>query len=298
MSALRARYINLLKRSISGRLHEPRTGPGAISLTQAKGLLQEANQIFKPYLAASGHTVESFLLGDSPLAIASFPEQLCVSLNGMHCNQTADTMSNSASIDNLHYCVEQVIANEVPGDLIETGIWKGGLTVLMRGILKAHDVTDRLVWAADSFEGLPKPDPRHTLADAIWYHLFEPLDGLRISYEFVQGVFEKYDLLDDQVRFLRGWFADTLPAAPIDRLALMRLDGDWYDSTRLALEVLYPKLSPGGFIIIDDYGLPFGCRRAVDEYREAFSIREPIQWANSQVAFWQRSLSVDSSANN
>lgn len=281
-------YIDLLKKCLSGQIHDPRRGPGIISQTQSATLLREANDIFKSYLAPSGDTVESFLGARSAPALASFPEELCLSLNGMHRDLTADSMSDLSSIDNLQYCVEQVLHNEVAGDLIETGIWKGGLPVLMRGILKAYGVTDRIVWAADSFEGLPKPDPRENLRDAIWFHLFGPLDGLKISYEFVRGVFQKYDLLDDQVRFLQGWFADTLPGAPIEKLAVMRLDGDWYESTKLALDVLYPKLSPGGFVIIDDYGLPFGCRRAVDEYREEYGIEERILWVNQQVVFWQK----------
>ena len=95
-------------------------------------------------------------------------------------------------------------------------------------------------------------------------------------------------LLDAQVCFLPGWFRDTLPKAPIERLALMRLDGDWYESTRDALENLYPKLSPGGFAIIDDYGIPIGCRRAVDEYRQRHAIQEPLTWVNGATVYWRR----------
>jgi len=197
-------------------------------------------------------------------------------------------MSDLWSIENLQFCVEKVIMNNVPGDLIETGIWKGGLPVLMRGILKAYGITDRVVWAADSFEGLPKPDPEKNLEDAIWFHLFGPLDRLEIPLEYAEGVFRKYNLLDNQVKFIKGWFSDTLPHAPIEKLAVMRLDGDWYESTSISLNALYPKLSQGGFVIIDDYGLPLGCRRAVDEYRAAHNINEPIQWVNHQVIFWQK----------
>jgi hypothetical protein len=112
--------------------------------------------------------------------------------------------------------------------------------------------------------------------------------GLRVSLTEVRANFQRFGLLDEQVNFLAGWFRDTLPAAPVERLALLRLDGDWYDSTRDCLRFLYPKLSAGGYIIIDDYGLPLGCRRAVDEYRRAKRIREPLQWVNMQTVFWQR----------
>jgi len=251
-------------------------------------LLREANEIFKPYLAPLGHTVESFLDVTSTVKMGSCAENLCLTLNGMHRDITPDTMSHFSALENLQFCVEEVIRNNVPGDLIETGVWKGGLPVFMRGILKAYDVVDRVVWAADSYEGLPKADPERSLEDAIWFHLFSPLERLKIPVEFVLNVFQKYGLLDDQVRLLKGVFSLTLPVAPIEKLAVMRLDGDWYKSTMDSLKNLYPKLAPGGFAIIDDYGLPFGCRRAVDEYRSAYQINEPIQWINHQAVFWRK----------
>jgi hypothetical protein len=217
------------------------------------------------------------------------PPSLAEFLNGMHKDRTPDTMSDISSLENLQACVEDVIRKGVPGDLIETGVWKGGLPILMRGVLKAHRVTNRVVWAADSFEGLPEADPRQHLDDAISYLLSEPLDRLRIPLEFVKATFAKYGLLDEQVVFLKGWFSETLPSAPIRKLAVMRLDGDWYDSTREALTHLYPKLSIGGYVIIDDYGMPFGCRKAVDEFRESLRIRDPLQAINRQAVFWQKS---------
>lgn len=281
-------YLDLLKQCLLGRIHDPRGGPDPVSHADCAALLDSANAAFAPWLAPAGHSVESLLLAGSSVAPADFTEPLRQSLNGMHRERTPDTMSDRASLDHLQECVEQVIDLGIPGDLIETGIWKGGLPVLMRAILKERGIDDRIVWAADSFEGLPRPDPATNLKDAIWHHLFTPLDSLAIPFDFVQDVFRKYDVLDDGVRFLRGWFADTLPGAPISQLALMRLDGDWYESTRQSLEALYPKLAPGGFVIVDDYGLPFGCRRAVDEYRAARGITAPIRWVNAQVAFWRK----------
>lgn len=288
MPLLTSPYLDLLKQCLTGRIHDPQRGPEPVSRTDCAALLASANAIFAPWLAPGGDSVESLLVAGTALAPADFAEQLRQSLNGMHRDRTPDTMSDRASLDHLQLCVEQVIDQGIPGDLIETGIWKGGLPVLMRAILKERGIDDRIVWAADSFEGLPQPDPDANLKDAIWHHLFAPLDHLAIPFDFVQDVFRKYGLLDDGVRFLRGWFADTLPKAPISQLALMRLDGDWYDSTRQALAALYPKLAPGGFVIIDDYGLPFGCRRAVDEYRAAYGIAAPMRWVNAQVACWRK----------
>jgi O-methyltransferase len=105
----------------------------------------------------------------------------------------------------------------------------------------------------------------------------------------VQANFARYGLLDGQVRFLPGWFRDTLPCAPIEHLALMRLDGDLYESTIIALESLYPKLSPGGFVIIDDYdGWDPGCRTAVHDFRDRHGIEAPIVHIDWAGVWWQR----------
>jgi O-methyltransferase len=200
--------------------------------------------------------------------------------------QLADTMIGLKRLDNLQECIESILRNRVPGDLIETGVWRGGATILMRAVLKAYGVTDRAVWVADSFEGLPPPDMQNYPQDAGDTH--HTHDLLRVSQEEVEANFAKYDLLDDQVRFLKGWFKDTLPTAPIERLAVLRLDGDMYSSTMDALKSLYPKLSVGGYAIIDDYGYWEPCRRAVHDYREANGITDPIYAVDWTGVYWQR----------
>ena len=105
--------------------------------------------------------------------------------------------------------------------------------------------------------------------------------------ETVQANFERYDLMDDQVRFLKGWFRDTLHLAPIERLAVLRLDGDMYESTMDALTALYGKVSPGGFVIVDDYFLP-NCRQAIGDFRAARGIDEPIQEIDGNGVFWEK----------
>lgn len=199
---------------------------------------------------------------------------------------TAHTMIGARRLDNVCFCVEDALQRGVPGDLIETGVWRGGATILMRAILKAYDVSDRNVWVADSFAGLPPPDPEKYPLDA-GDTLFTE-DELRISLEDVQANFAAYDLLDDQVRFLKGWFSDTLPHAPIERLAVMRLDGDMYGSTMDALRALYPKLSVGGYVIVDDYGAIEACRQAVHDFRSAEQIEDEIHTVDWTGVYWQR----------
>jgi O-methyltransferase len=199
---------------------------------------------------------------------------------------TAHTMIGLRRLDNLQFCIEDVLAHHIPGDLIETGVWRGGATIFMRAVLRAHGVTDRLVWVADSFAGLPPPDPLQFPCDAgDTLHSFK---YLAVPLEEVQANFQRYGLLDDQVRFLKGWFRETLSVAPIDRLAVLRLDGDMYESTTDALKNLYPRLSLGGYVIVDDFGAVPACRQAVHDYRDAHRINEEIQTIDWGGVYWRR----------
>ncbi len=206
--------------------------------------------------------------------------------NGMDWPSVAHTMVGRRRLDNVHQCLEQVLADKVPGDFIETGVWRGGVCIFARAFFKAGAVTDRRVWVADSFSGMPQVgDTGHPLDQRLALHQYN--SSLAISQARVEQNFRAYDLLDDQVVFLTGWFRDTLPAAPIAELAVVRLDGDLYESTMDALVNLYPRLSVGGFIIIDDYFMR-GCREAVNRYRDQFGITEEILPIDEFAAYWRR----------
>ena len=157
----------------------------------------------------------------------------------------------------------------------------------MRAIFHTYGVKNRRVWLADSFEGLPPPDPLVYPADAD--DAFHTYADLAVSLDAVKQNFAKYGLLDDQVMFLKGWFKDTLPTAPIERLALLRLDGDMYESTIDALRHLYDKLSPHGFVIVDDYRVVEGCRKAVDDFRKLRGIDDLIKEIDGVGVYWQKS---------
>jgi hypothetical protein len=191
-----------------------------------------------------------------------------------------------ARLNNLQRCITEVLDDKVPGDFIETGVWRGGATIFMRAVLKAMDVTDRNVWVADSFEGLPAPDPQRFPVDR--GTSFHNIEEFRVPIEQVKGNFSRYDLLDEQVNFLPGWFCDTLPSAPIEKLSILRLDADMYQSTYEALEYLYPKLSIGGYVIVDDYGLLKTCKQAVEDYRDKHCINEQLVWTDHTEVYWQR----------
>lgn len=208
---------------------------------------------------------------------------------GVDLPQNGETMMGDARLANIQQCVTSAIGDGVPGDLIETGVWRGGGAILMRAILAIHGVTDRTVWLADSFQGLPAPDadkyPRDAGID------LSDVPALAVSVEEVQANFARYGLLDEHVRFLPGWFKDTLPTAPLDQLAVIRLDGDLYESTMDAMTALYPKLSLGGYLIVDDYNNPSlvdACGQAIRDYRAKHDIAEPIQEIDWTGVYWRR----------
>jgi O-methyltransferase len=176
----------------------------------------------------------------------------------------AHSMIGRQRMRNLRSLCSDVITKGVPGDFIETGVWRGGACILMRGILRAYGDTTRKVWVADSFAGLPRPDPAKYAADKGDKHY--KVDVLAVSLEQVQDNFRRYGLLDDQVVFLKGWFRDTLPTAPIERLAVLRLDGDMYESTMDGFVNLYHKVSPGGYVIVDDYHAVKACKAATHDF--------------------------------
>jgi len=201
----------------------------------------------------------------------------------------AETMVGIRRLDNVQHCAVDVLRRGVPGDLVETGVWRGGVTILMRAILKAYGDPGRVVWAADSFAGLPTPDAERYPADAGYdVSAAAGFEELAVSLEEVKANFARYGLLDDRVRFLEGWFRDTLPTAPIEQIAVLRLDGDLYESTTDALNALYPKLSVGGYLIVDDYLSWRPCQQAVDDYRAEHGIAEPIKGIDWTGVYWQR----------
>jgi hypothetical protein len=211
-----------------------------------------------------------------------------IHLLGEHWPVRAHTMIGLKRLDNIQFCVETAIKDGVPGDLIETGVWRGGACIFMRAILKAYGDVTRTVWVADSFAGRPPPNPGVYQADAGDMH-YTYGDFLAVSREDVEKNFLRYGLLDGQVKFLQGWFKDTLSTAPIDRLAVLRLDGDMYESTIQTLEALYHKLSCGGFVIVDDYHLG-PCKQAIEDFRSAKRINDSITDIDGKGVFWRKSV--------
>ena len=195
----------------------------------------------------------------------------------------AETMIGLRRMDNIEHCVREIASNNIEWDLIECGVWRGGATIFMKALVDELEL-DKTVWVADSFAGLPKPQGEFEKDDHhyIFYEMIVPL-------ETVKENFAKYGLLDEGGKFLKGWFKDTLPTAPFEKLALLRADGDMYSSTQDILKNLYPKLSVGGFCIIDDYGQILNCRKAVDDYRREHGITDKIIPIDGEGVYWKKS---------
>jgi len=195
------------------------------------------------------------------------------------------TMIGSRRLDNVEACMRSVIDENVPGDFIETGVWKGGTTIFMRGLLRAYGITDRKVYVADSFEGVPAPDEtRYPEDQGLNFHLWP---DLAVDVDSVKSNFARFGLLDDQVQFVEGWFRDTLPALRGHQWAVVRLDGDLYESTTDSLENLYDGLVAGGWLIVDDYEIE-ACRQAVTDFRSARGITEPLVEIDANGVCWQK----------
>ena len=180
----------------------------------------------------------------------------------------AETMVGAKRLQNVRALCQDVMAQNIPGDFMECGTWKGGCAIMMAAVLadweeRQQGQSDRTIWVADSFQGCPKPDPERYPADRDDPH--HTFGFLAVPKHVVQRNFERYGLLRPKVQFLEGWFRDTLPG-PVGTLSVLRLDGDLYESTMQCLVALYDKVSPGGYVIIDDFGAVLGCREAVGDF--------------------------------
>ncbi|CAF1019918.1 unnamed protein product [Rotaria sordida] len=180
------------------------------------------------------------------------------------------TMIGQKRLINIEWALRFVIANEVSGDFIECGVWRGGSSIFARAVLKALNNKDKHVWLADSFQGLPKARTKNDNDN------WSKMEYLKVSLEEVQENFRSFNLLDNHVHFCKGYFVDSLPRCNISQIAVLRMDGDMYESTMDQLFNLYSKLQLGGVIIIDDYAIP-ECKRAIHDFRSWHNITDKIQ---------------------
>ena len=281
-------YLDLVQTAVGGGLSKVAEAPFTKDeLTRARALTRRVRARFAPEVRA---------LKKNKLQL---PEAALTTLRGLLLHFEAEdvarllrinapagqTLLGPEALSSLRNCARQAIWLRIPGDFMECGTWRGGACILMRAVQNALGAgTRRRTWVVDSFAGLPQPEG---LADAVLHAFLKETGSFAVSLEEVQENFARYGLLDEGVQFLPGWFADTLPHWQ-GQLALLRLDGDWYESTYTALENLYDKVSWGGFIIIDDYHPVIGAYDAVNDFRRTRNITDPMVQVDNQIHFWRK----------
>ncbi len=205
-------------------------------------------------------------------------------MEGLDWPERAHTMIGIKRLNNLQESLDYIRENNIKGDFIETGVWRGGASIFIK-FYNDYYKMNRKVFVADSFEGLPIPDLQKYPQDVNDTHY--KIDYLKVSLEEVTSNFENYGVLDDNVIFLKGWFCDTLKNEKIKNLSLLRFDGDMYGSTIDVLENLYFKLNKNGVLIIDDYCLP-NCVKAVTDFRNKHNIKDTISVVDKCGVFWYK----------
>lgn len=188
------------------------------------------------------------------------------------------TLLTNDQLDLIQNIVIDLDVRGVPGDYIEAGIWRGGVIVFLRALLKAHGIPNRKVFGADSFAGIPR--------NALFRH--DPVDNWADRWVASLGEvtmnIARMGFLDDQTVLVPGYFADSLPALETECFSLIRLDCDAFDSVAESLNYLYPRLSQGGIVIIDDWHL-VPCQLAVGLYRDHHGIDATIK-VQAGNAYW------------
>ncbi len=272
-SGLDQLYLDLLKRALTRALI-------------AKNIERHSLNPRRPVLAITNRFIKTFLsplkLGLVKLVRSGIEDYTESTHSANSRNEEAETMLGIKQLDQMQAAITDVVNSNIPGDVLEAGVWRGGMTILMRGVLRALNDESRNVWVVDSFEGLPEPDDEQDSFG--WVE-----EDMSVSLEDVKNNFRRYGLLDDKVKFLKGFFDYSLPQAPIDQLSILRVDADLYESTLSVLESLYPKLSVGGYAIFDDYINLKDCQRAINEYRQKFDIIDEIVEIDQRAVYWIKS---------
>jgi hypothetical protein len=193
---------------------------------------------------------------------------------------------------------KKVLNSDVPGDFVECGVWKGGSAGIMGMALEKFDADHhRKLHLFDSFEGLPEPSELDGEGAAIYSGgvssgKLESVHQCEAGIDEVKNfLFNHLSLAEERLIFHQGWFQDTLPLLKEhpSKIALLRLDGDWYESTKVCLDYLYDRVPKGGVIILDDYFCWEGCKKAADEFRAARGIVDQIVRVDHEAVYWIKS---------
>jgi len=288
MTLLTERYLDLIKSALVNELYVELEAQLLMSvLCSAQNLVMDLPEFWAvrkdtallEQLMAAKQDGETILLDTQ--GSGSTPS---IDGNLRNYSEFSYTLVGRKRLDHLQKCIENILDNGVPGDFLEAGVWRGGCCILMSAVLAARNCRDRTVWLADSFAGLP---PSERAEDLNYSMDSSRLPVLAVTVEEVRENFRRFDLLDDTIRFLPGWFDESLSGSKTGPLSLLRVDCDLYSSTKTVLEELYSRVSPGGWVIIDDYGILPPCKQAVDEFRGRNDISVPLEPIDEHAVCWR-----------
>ncbi len=259
-----------------------------ITVSHRENEQSERLRVIKDYLDLMEDCLTGSIYEDPPMQIWDATKGFNAQTReyGWDWPSKAHTMIGRKRLHNFRQLTETVLMNDIRGDIIETGVWRGGACILARAVLRAYGDSTRKVWLADSFEGLPLP--KENLYPADKADKFNEFKELAVSLDIVKNNFIKYGLLDDKVDFIVGWFDKTLPVCEIENISVLRLDGDMYESTIIALDNLYSKVTPGGYVIVDDYHVVKGCKQAIHDFLDREKIHPIFTEIDGVGVFWQK----------
>jgi len=174
------------------------------------------------------------------------------------------TMVDVPRLKLLYELTKELDCQGIPGDLVTCGVYRGGSAAVLAGANIKSGV-QRKSWLFDSFQGLPEPTERDGFEAQETYYK----GWCGAGEDEVRRLFARLGLMSSNVHIVRGWFEDTLPRAPLQQIALLHIDADWYDSMRICLTTLFDRVQPNGVIVLDDYGRWEGCRNATSDFFSA-----------------------------
>ena len=183
---------------------------------------------------------------------------------------TPYTMTSKEALFALYTAMNYVLDREIPGDIVECGVWRGGSALLAALIMKVRKVNDRKLYLYDTFQGMPTPtefdvDKYGRTGFEMIEQYGDDIGWCYASLEDVQKAFSVHSF-DFEIQFVQGDVLETLETTKPETISVLRLDTDWYESTAAEFQHLYPRLSTGGVLIVDDYGCWAGSRKATDDY--------------------------------
>lgn len=192
------------------------------------------------------------------------------------------TMMSTRRLVALHDLMCRLDKDRIPGDVVECGVWNGGSGAMLASACRD---ASRRFWLYDSFEGLPPPTSRDGKPEHDVY-----VEGLcEGDPENVRRAFEIIGADLGRLTITPGWFDDTLPDAPVEAIALLHVDADWYDPVMLVLEAFFDRVVPGGVVVADDYGVWQGCRNALDDFfKERDEPRPDLEWVDRGMVYFKR----------